>query len=219
MHIQVEQWPVERLVPYARNARTHSDEQVMQIAASIAEFGFVNPVLVGPDNVIVAGHARVLAARKLALTEVPAIVLGHLSDTQRRALVIADNRLAMSAGWDEEMLQVELEALREDDFDLDLLGFTGDELEGLLGEPESTREGLTDEDSVPEEQERAVTVPGDVWILGDHRLLCGDATQMAKDVDVALRNIVAQEKQLDADGVADYFAQLQQQNRYQRDVY
>ena len=185
MNIQVEQWPVEQLIPYARNARTHSDEQVMQIAASIAEFGFVNPVLVGPDNVIIAGHARVLAARKLGLSEVPVIVLGHLSDTQRRALVIADNRLAMSAGWDEEMLQVELEALREDAFDLDLLGFTGDELEGLLGETDVTHEGLTDEDAVPEEQETVVTVPGDVWVLGDHRLFCGDATQMA-DIEKVL---------------------------------
>ncbi|MBI4905580.1 MAG: site-specific DNA-methyltransferase [Acidobacteria bacterium] len=178
MDLQVEQWAVERLIPYARNARTHSEEQVMQIAASIAEFGFVNPILVGPDNVIIAGHARVLAARKLTLTEVPVIVLGHLSETQRRALVIADNRLALSAGWDEDMLRVELDALREDEFDLDLLGFTGDELEDLLQDADSAEPGLTDEDAVPEAPEAAVTVPGDVWILGDHRILCGDATSM-----------------------------------------
>ena len=111
MELQVQQWPIDRLIPYVRNPRTHSEEQVMQVAASIAEFGFVNPILVGPDNVIIAGHAGVLAARKLTLAEVPVIVLGHLSETQRRALVIADNRLALSAGWDEEMLQVELEYL------------------------------------------------------------------------------------------------------------
>jgi len=150
----------------------------MQIAASIAEFGFVNPILVGPDNVIIAGHARVLAARKLTLTEVPVIVLGHLSETQRRALVIADNRLALSAGWDEDMLRVELDALREDEFDLDLLGFTGDELEDLLRDADSAAPGLTDEDAVPEAPEAAVTVPGDVWILSDHRLMCADATSM-----------------------------------------
>jgi DNA modification methylase len=150
----------------------------MQVAASIAEFGFVNPILVGPDNVIIAGHARVLAARKLTLTEVPVIVLGHLSETQRRALVIADNRLALSAGWDEEMLRVELDTLREDDFNLDLLGFTGDELEDLLRDVDSAEPGLTDEDAVPEAPEAAVTAPGDVWILGDHRILCADATSM-----------------------------------------
>jgi DNA modification methylase len=178
MELQVQQWPIDRLIPYVRNPRTHSEEQVMQVAASIAEFGFVNPILVGPDNVIIAGHARVLAARKLTLTEVPVIVLGHLSETQRRALVIADNRLALSAGWDEEMLRVELDALREDEFDLDLLGFTGDELEDLLRDSDSAAPGLTDEDAVPEAPEAAVTVPGDVWILGDHRILCGDATSM-----------------------------------------
>jgi len=178
MELQIQQWPIDRLIPYVRNPRTHSEEQVMQVAASIAEFGFVNPILVGPDNVIIAGHARVLAARKLTLTEVPVIVLGHLSETQRRALVIADNRLALSAGWDEEMLRVELDALREDEFDLDLLGFTGDELEDLLRDSDSAAPGLTDEDAVPEAPEAAVTVPGDVWILGDHRILCGDATNM-----------------------------------------
>ena len=123
-NLQVERWPVDKLIPFARNARTHSAEQVAQIAASIAEFGFVNPVLIGPDNVIIAGHARLLAARKLGMPEVPVIVLDHLTPTQRRALVIADNRLALSAGWDEEMLRVELAALREDEFDLDLVGFT-----------------------------------------------------------------------------------------------
>ncbi len=176
--LHIERWPVERLIPYARNPRTHTEEQVAQIAASIAEFGFVNPVLVGADGVIIAGHARVMAARKLGMIEAPVIVLDHLSEAQRRALVIADNRLAQNAGWDEEMLRVELEALREDEFNLDLLGFADDEIEALLAEPEGESAGLTDEDAVPEAQEAAVTVPGDVWLLGDHRLLCGDSTQM-----------------------------------------
>ena len=176
--LHIERWPVERLIPYARNPRTHTEEQVAQIAASIAEFGFVNPVLVGADGIIIAGHARVMAARKLGMAEAPVIVLDHLTEAQRRALVIADNRLAQNAGWDEEMLRVELEALREDDFNLDLLGFADDELEALLEEHEGESAGLTDEDAVPEAQEAAVTAPGDVWLLGDHRLLCGDSTQM-----------------------------------------
>jgi len=183
--IQVERWPIDRLIPYARNARTHTDEQVAQIAASIAEFGWTNPVLVGSDGVLIAGHARLLAARKLAMTEVPVVVLDHLSESQRRALVLADNRLALSAGWDEEMLRVELEALREDDYNLDLLGFTDEEIEGFLAEPAAEVAGLTDEDAVPETPEAAVTVPGDVWVLGPHRLVCGDATVMG-DVDKVL---------------------------------
>jgi DNA modification methylase len=178
MELQVERWPVERLIPYARNARTYSESQVAQVAASIAEFGFVNPILVGPDGVIIAGHARLLAARKLRLTEVPVLVLGHLTETQRRALVLADNRLALDAGWDEEMLKVELESLREDGFDLDIVGFTDEEIEDLLRDPEQVVEGNTDEDTAPELPETAVTVPGDVWVLGEHRVLCGDSTQL-----------------------------------------
>jgi hypothetical protein len=176
--LQIERWPTGRLIPYARNPRTHSEEQVAQIAASIAEFGFVNPVLVGADGVIIAGHARVMAARKLGLAETPVIVLDHLSGPQRRALVIADNRLALNAGWDEEMLRVELAALEDDGFNLDLVGFSDEELEDLLRESETETTGNTDDDAVPETGEVAVTVPGDVWVLGDHRLLCGDATQM-----------------------------------------
>jgi len=177
MDLQLVTWPVERLIPYARNARTHSDEQVAQIAASIAEFGWTNPILAGSDGIIIAGHARLLAARKLGMTEVPVIVLDHLTETQRRALVLADNRLALNAGWDEEMLRVELESIREDNFDLDVIGFTDDELRDLLAEPETEPPaGLTDEDAVPDTAETAITVPGDVWILGEHRLLCGDST-------------------------------------------
>jgi DNA modification methylase len=183
--LHVQRWPTERLIPFARNPRTHSEEQVAQVAASIAEFGFVNPILVGSDGVMIAGHARLAAARKLGLAEVPVIVLEHLTPAQRRALVIADNRLALSAGWDEELLRLELEALREEDFNLDLLGFGEAELEALLAEPEAEAAGLTDEDAVPAAPEAAVTVSGDVWALGDHRLLCGDATQIS-DVDKVL---------------------------------
>jgi DNA modification methylase len=175
--LKIVQWAIEKLLPYARNARTHSDEQVAQVAASIVEFGWTNPILVGADGIIIAGHARLAAARLLNMTEVPVIVLDHLTPTQRRALVIADNRLALSAGWDEEMLRVELTSLEEEGFDLDLVGFTDEEMEEILRDPEETREGLTDEDAIPEEPERAVTVPGDVWIMGKHRLLCGDATR------------------------------------------
>jgi len=177
MPLAIQHWPIERLIPYARNPRTHTGEQVAQIAASIIEFGWTNPVLVGADGVIIAGHARVLAARKLGKTQVPVIVLDHLTEAQRRALVIADNRLALNAGWDEEMLRVEIEALREDDFNLDLLGFDGGELDALFAEPETGASGHTDEDAAPELPESAVTVPGDIWLLGDHRLLCGDSIQ------------------------------------------
>ena len=181
----VERRQVDRLIPYIRNARTHTEEQVAQVAASIAAFGFVNPILVGADGVIIAGHARLLAARKLRMTEVPVIVLDHLSETQRRALVLADNRLALNAGWDQEMLQVELQTLQEEGFDLDIVGFSDEELEGLLQDPDAAAAGETDEDAVPETPETAVTVPGDVWVLGEHRLMCGDATQMT-DVEKVL---------------------------------
>jgi DNA modification methylase len=176
--LQVVRWPVDRLIPYARNARTHSDEQVAQIAASIAEFGWTNPILAGSDGIVIAGHARLQAARKLGLTEVPVIVLDHLNETQRRALILADNRLALNAGWDEEMLRVELTALEEEGFNLDVVGFTDAELEDLLRDADTAAPGGTDEDAVPEAPESAVTAPGDVWLLGDHRLLCGDSVQI-----------------------------------------
>jgi DNA modification methylase len=183
--LQVEQWPIDRLIPYIRNARTHSDAQVAQVAASILEFGWTNPVLVGADGVIIAGHARLLAARKLKMAEVPVIVLGHLTEAQRRALILADNKLALNAGWDEEMLRVEMEDLDVSGFNLELLGFSAGELEIILAGPEGTVEGLTDEDAVPEEEAAVITAPGDVWILGEHRLLCGDATIMT-DVEKVL---------------------------------
>ena len=176
---KIERWPTAKLVPYARNARTHSDAQVAQIAASIAEFGFTNPILAGSDGVIVAGHGRLAAAQKLGLEMVPVVVLDHLTSTQRRALVIADNRIAENAGWDDELLRVELEALQVEGFDLDLTGFDADALAELLAGDEPDGEGETDDDAVPEVSETPVSRPGDVWLLGGHRLLCGDATVAA----------------------------------------
>jgi hypothetical protein len=169
----LEQRPVSDLVPYARNSRTHSPEQVAQIAASIREFGFTNPVLVDGENGIIAGHGRVLAARHLGLTTVPVLVLDHLTKAQRRAYVIADNKLALNAGWDPDMLKVELSDLLGEGFDLDLTGFGRDELDALLAE--QTDEGLTDPDAIPEVAE-PVTELGEVWLLGKHRIVCGDST-------------------------------------------
>jgi DNA modification methylase len=183
--LAVQVWPIGRLLPYARNARTHSDEQVAQVAASIVEFGWTNPILVTENGTIIAGHARLAAARKLQMDQVPVIVLDHLTETQRRALVLADNKLAMNAGWDEDMLRVEMKSLEQDGFNLDVVGFSDAEVEELLRDPEETGDGLTDEDAVPDQYAKVVTVPGDVWILGDHRLLCGDATHMA-DVEKVL---------------------------------
>ena len=176
---KIEQWPTARLLPYARNARTHSDDQVAQIAASIAEFGFTSPILAGCDGVIVAGHGRLAAAQKLGLEIVPVVVLDHLTPTQRRALVIADNRIAENAGWDEAMLRIELESLQIEGFDVDLTGFDADALAELLAGDETDAEGETDDDAVPEVSETPVSRRGDVWLLGGHRLLCGDATVAA----------------------------------------
>jgi site-specific DNA-methyltransferase (adenine-specific) len=167
---------VADLIPYAANSRTHSDAQVAQIAASIKEFGWTNPILIDGDNTIIAGHGRLLAARKLGMEEVPAIILDHLTKAQQRALVIADNQLALNAGWDMDMLKAEIEDLSLEDFNLDLLGFDEKFLDGLL-EPEPTA-GLTDEDAVPEVPETPKTVLGDVWVLGNHRLMCGDSTSV-----------------------------------------
>ena len=173
---RIEHWPVERLLPYVRNARQHSDAQIASIAASIAEFGFTNPILAGSDGVIVAGHGRLAAARKLGLATVPVVVLDHLTPTQRRALVIADNRLAELATWDHELLRVELEALQDDGFDLDLTGFDAELLSELIAAEEPQHAGRTEDDAVPEVPEQPVSRPGDVWRLGPHRLVCGDAT-------------------------------------------
>ena len=167
---------VADLIPYAANSRTHSDAQVAQIAASIKEFGWTNPILIDDDNTIIAGHGRLLAARKLGMEEVPAIILDHLTKAQQRALVIADNQLALNAGWDMDMLKAEIEDLNLDNFDINLLGFDEKFLDGLL-EPEPTA-GLTDEDAVPDVPETPKTVLGDVWVLGNHQLMCGDSTSI-----------------------------------------
>ena len=173
--VQIEYRPIEALIPYARNSRTHSDAQVAQIAASIREFGWTNPVLVDGSNGIIAGHGRVLAARKLGFEQVPVIELAHLTESQKRAYVLADNKLAENAGWDDELLRIELEALQAAGFDLSLTGFADDELAALMAEL-AGNEGLTDDDAVPEVTDDPVSQPGDVWLLGEHRLLCGDAT-------------------------------------------
>ncbi|PUE42436.1 site-specific DNA-methyltransferase [Limnohabitans sp. Bal53] len=172
----IERWPTDKLVPYARNARTHSEEQVAQIAASIVEFGFTNPILAGSDGVIVAGHGRLAAAQKLGLETVPVVVLDHLSPTQRRALIIADNRIAENAGWDDAMLRIELQSLQEDGFNLNITGFDADALAEIMAGEETTVDGQTDDDAVPEVSATPISRPGDVWELGNHRLVCGDAT-------------------------------------------
>ena len=178
--IQIELWPVDRLVPNGGNPRTHSPEQVAQIAASIREFGFVNPILVGSDGRLIAGEGRLRAARAQSMRDVPVIVLKHLSAVQRRALAIADNQLALNAGWDEEMLREQLAALQAENFNLDLLGFDDQELARQLAEQAAAE--LIDEDEVPDVPTAPVTRPGDLWLLGRrkghprHRLLCGDAT-------------------------------------------
>ena len=171
---RIEHWPLEKLIPYARNPRTHSNAQVAQIAASIAAFGFNNPILVDTKAGIIAGHGRLLAARKLQLAEVPVIVLDHLTEVQKRAYILADNQLALNAGWDDTLLGAELAALQQEDFDVSLIGFEDEELARLLTAQDAS-EGLTDEDAVPDLAETPFSVLGDLWILGDHRLLVGDA--------------------------------------------
>ena len=170
---KVERKSVASLIPYARNARTHSPEQVAQIAASIKEWGWTNPVLVDGEGSIIAGHGRVMAAQKLGLQDIPVMVADGWTEAQRKAYVLADNQLAMNAGWDIEMLKIEIGELNSDGFILDLIGFDDKILADLLNDP---TEGLTDPDDVPEPPDEPVTVLGNVWILGNHRLICGDAT-------------------------------------------
>lgn len=166
---------VKELIPYIRNSRTHDDNQVAQICASIKEFGFTNPILIDDDNSIIAGHGRLLASQKLGLDKVPTINLGYLSEDQKKAYVIADNKLALNAGWDIDMLKVEIETLKELDFNLDLLGFDNEELDSILAE---MTEGKTDEDDIPEIKKDSVSKAGDIWMLGKHRLLVGDSTDI-----------------------------------------
>ena len=171
-------WPLDRLRPYEKNARTHSAEQIAQIAASIQEFGFTNPILVDGADGILAGHGRLAAAKDMGLAEVPVIVLDHLSAEQRRAYILADNQLALNAGWDMELLRTELAALNLADFDLSLIGFSDDELAELLPEVEELAPEDADADAVPEPPSDPVSKPGDVWLLGKHRVMCGDSTEI-----------------------------------------
>lgn len=175
---QIEHLKTEDLIPYARNSRTHSETQVAQVASSIKEFGFTNPVLVDADNMLIAGHGRVMAAKKLGLDTVPAIRLGYLTDQQKRAYVIADNKLALNAGWDDEMLALELSELQDLDFDLSLTGFDDDELNSLFEDTAEEVQGQTDADAVPEPPKTPVSKQGDIWVLGNHRLMCGDSTSI-----------------------------------------
>ena len=173
---QVERWPVDKLVPYARNSRTHSDTQVAQIAASIKEWGWTTPVLVSEDGTLIAGHGRVMAARKLGLPEVPVMVARGWTEAQRRAYVLADNQLALNAGWDMDLLSIEMQDLNADGFDLSLIGFDDKTLAALLAD--SPEDGLTDPDDAPEPTDNPTTKLGDVWVLGGHRLMCGDSTSI-----------------------------------------
>ncbi|MGI5943071.1 MAG: site-specific DNA-methyltransferase [Pelotomaculaceae bacterium] len=166
---------IDRLVPYARNARTHSKEQILQLRASLREFGFVNPVIVDKDLNVIAGHGRILAAKEEGIAEVPCVFAEHLTEAQKRAYIIADNRLALNAGWDAEMLSVELADLQATDFDISLLGFDDAELNKLLGGVEDVKED--DFDVEGELAKPAITKAGDLWLLGQHRLVCGDSTK------------------------------------------
>ena len=171
--MEYSQKAVKDLIPYVNNARTHSDEQVTQIASSIREFGFINPIIIDDKNNVIAGHGRLLASKKLGLKEVPTVLVDHLTDTQRKAYILADNQLALNAGWDDELLKLELAQLDDVGFDLELLGFDLKALEGL-----GVEELELEEQEVPEPAENPISKLGDVWILGNHRLMCGDSTSV-----------------------------------------
>ena len=185
----IEMWPLSRLQPYAKNAKAHGADQVAKIAASMAEFGWTVPCLVADDGELIAGHGRVLAATQLGLTEAPVIVLGHLTEAQRRAYRIADNKLTELGTWDEALLSAELNDLLAEDYDLSLIGFDDAELEELLaGEVDPETASRDGEDDVPEALETRISRPGDLWVLGKHRLLCGDAT-VATDIERLLGDV------------------------------
>jgi len=173
--LKIEYRDVALLVPYVRNTRTHSDEQISEVATSINEFGFTNPILVDGSNGIIAGHGRLMAAQKLGMSEVPVIELSHLNEAQKRAYVIADNKLAEKAGWDEELLALELGDLAEMGYDNTLTGFSENDIANIIQAANSSQ-GLTDEDEVKGLESEPITVKGDVWKLGSHRLMCGDST-------------------------------------------
>jgi DNA modification methylase len=187
--LQIQYRPVELLIPYARNAKQHSDAHVAQIAASITEFGWGAPILVDGQNNVIAGHGRLLAARKLGMAQVPVVPMEHLTEIQRKALILADNKIGENGSWDDDLLGLELAELQEAGFDLGLTGFSADEWDKLIaGDP--SNDGLTDEDQVPEIAETAISKPGDIWVLGEHKLMCGDATK-AEDYKVLLGDELA----------------------------
>jgi DNA modification methylase len=173
----IEERPIDSLKPYTRNARTHSKKQIKQIAASIERFGFVNPVLIGDDDYIIAGHGRVEAAKLLGHKLVPTLALCHLNKSERRAYILADNKLALNAGWDNELLAMELQGLLDDDFDLELTGFEIAEIDFIIEDAESANPHADDpaDDVIPQSEGPAITRMGDLWLLGRHKLLCGDA--------------------------------------------
>lgn len=175
---------VSDLLPYVNNSRTHTEHQIAQVAASIKEFGFLNPILINSDGMIIAGHCRYQAALKLNIIDVPCVLVNHLTPLQVKAYIIADNKLAENAGWDEDLLRIELALLQEQEFNLDLIGFDQDELDALLGQIEID---LKDADEIPETPVEPISRLGDLWILGDHRLLCGDSTN-ASDVQRLLNS-------------------------------
>ena len=166
--------PIDKLIPYINNARTHSPEQIAKLRASLREFGFINPVIIDKDYTIIAGHGRCAAAKEEGLTEIPCVLADHLTEAQKKAYIIADNRMAMDAGWDENLLRVEIEALEAEDFDPLLTGFDEDELSKLFDDDNDTKDDYFDVDA--ELEQPAFTKPGDVWTLGRHRLVCGDST-------------------------------------------
>ena len=215
LEIQIERWPVDQLILSDGNPRTHSPEQVAQLASSIQEFGFTNPILVGADGKIIAGEGRLRAAQTLGLREVPVIVLAHLSEVQRRALAIADNQLALNAGWDEELVRIQLATLNDEGFDVNRIGFDDEEFARLLA-AEDAAQGLTDEDAVPEVPETPVSTAGDLWTLGQHKLLVGDAT-VAADVQRLMGTDAADCVFLDPPYNCDYSGYTEEHLRMQND--
>ena len=215
--IQVEWLDVAEVTPYARNSRTHSDEQVAQVAASIKEFGWTNPILIDESGTIIAGHGRLMAAQRLGADKVPTIMLGHLTDAQKRAYVIADNKLALNAGWDQELLAIEVEELLGEGFDLDLTGFGEDEINSLLAEANKVEDGLTDADDAPEVPEIPVTATGDVWVLGRHRVICGDAT-VQTDIEKLMNGQLADMLLTDPPYNVDYTGKTKDALKIQNDV-
>ena len=214
-NISIEYQDVSRLLPYARNSRTHSEEQVAQVAASIKEFGWTNPILVDEENMIIAGHGRLLAAQRLDLGSVPTIRLENLTQAQKRAYVIADNKLALNAGWDEELLGLEIAELKDLDFDLELTGFDTKELDHLLGEASKT-DGFTDEDDVPDVTDTPITQLGDIWELGAHRLICADATDV-KQIERVMNGRLADMLLTDPPYNVDYVGKTKDALRIQND--